>query len=257
VASPSPLGSRRRELKRAGVAAAREARGVLAGAIALLDDEVASEAAGRVLAEPLAAVVATLYRAEVGGPEDVRDRLREAGLGLGRALEAMHADGAERALDRAGPLVARTLAILHPARAELERELALPEVRSEPPPSAPAPASEPVPLSRSRSSERRSAPRVPIETSVGAHAASHFLSGRTGDLSTSGLFVATPEPLPVGTLVTIGLVLEDGHRVTCDATVTWVRGPHAGVEGMGVKFTRISEEDCEAIARALAIRGRI
>lgn len=92
---------------------------------------------------------------------------------------------------------------------------------------------------------------MPLETSVGAHAAAQFLGGRTGDLSTGGLFVATPEPLPVGTLVTVALVLPDAHRVTVDATVTWVRGPHAGTEGMGLKITRLSEADARAIARHL------
>lgn len=275
------LGSRRRELKRAGIAAAREARGVLAEAIAVLDAEIVVDPGSRAFAEPLTAAVATLYRAEVGGPDDVRDRLREAALALGRVLEGMHAPGAGDALDRAGPLVARTLAILHPARAELERELAIVRASDVPParasgvppssgppssvrPSdgprsgAPAPAvppevslreTVPEPAAQPPRAERRAARRVAIETAVGAHAASRFLGGRTGDLSTGGLFVATRDPLPVGTLVTIGLVLPDGHRATIDATVTWVRGPHAGDEGMGVKFTRVTDEDARALAR--------
>lgn len=253
------LGARRRELVRAGRAAARDARAVVAEAIALLDAEVAFEDAGRALAGPLTTVVATLYRAEVGGPEDVRDRLREAGLGLGRVLEAMHAPAAAAALDSAGPLVARTLAILHPARAELDRELARVSQVPEAAPPPPEPAAEPLPMrvpthvpAAPDHDERRRARRVPLETSVGVHAAAQFLSGRTGDLSTGGLFVATADPLPVGTLVTIALVLPDGQRVTVDATVTWVRGPHAGTEGMGVKITRVGDADARAIARHLA-----
>jgi hypothetical protein len=53
----------------------------------------------------------------------------------------------------------------------------------------------------------------------------------------------------MGSDLTISLVLPDGRRVTADATVQWVRGPHAGVEGMGVRFTRISPEDADAIAQ--------
>ena len=250
------LGARRRELVRAGRAAARDARAVLAEAIALLDAEVSFEDTGRALAGPLTTVGATLYRAEVGGPEDVRDRLREAGLGLGRVLEAMHAPAAAAALDSAGPLVARTLAILHPARAELDRELArvslVPEAAPPPPEPAPEPAPEPPVMPGTDHDERRRARRVPLETSVGVHAAAQFLSGRTGDLSTGGLFVATADPLPIGTLLTIALVLPDGQRVTVDATVTWVRGPHAGNEGMGVKITRVGDADARAIARHLA-----
>lgn len=257
------LGARRRELVRAGRAAARDARAPLAEAIAVLDAEVAFDAVGRGLAAPLTAVIATLYRAEVGGPEDVRDRLREASVGVARVLQAMHEPEAAGALDRAGSLVARTLAILHPARAELESELA--RVSEEPGPARPTlePAEVPAGASIRETAvpapdpaevvpaERRSARRVPLETSVGVHAAAQFLGGRTGDLSTGGLFVGTPDPLPVGTLVTISVVLPDGHRVTVDATVTWVRGPHAGTEGMGVKITRVSDADARAIARHL------
>ena len=67
---------RRRQLKRTGIAAAREARALLAEAIALLDAEVHAPMGGTVLAEQLASAVGELFRAEVApGPEDVRDRL--------------------------------------------------------------------------------------------------------------------------------------------------------------------------------------
>lgn len=115
--------ARRRDLRRAGVAAAREARGVLAEAIAELDTEVASTEIGRSLAESVASAVAALYGAEIGEPEAVRDRLADAARVLGTVLERLHGPSTADLLDRAGPLVARALAVLHPARAELTREL--------------------------------------------------------------------------------------------------------------------------------------
>jgi uncharacterized protein (TIGR02266 family) len=109
----------------------------------------------------------------------------------------------------------------------------------------------PAAASRPDGAERRRAPRIPCEAEIGAHSKSHFLTGRTGDLSVGGMFVATADPLPVGTLVTLGVVLEGGHRAMIEAKVAWVRGPHAGEEGMGVRFSALSDEDAAAIARHL------
>lgn len=235
--------ARRKDLRRAGIAAARDARGVLAQAIAELDVEVGSTDLGRSLAEVVASAIAALYRAEIGEPETVRDRLGDAARVLATVLEALHDPGAVALLERAGPLVARALAILHPARAELSRELSLL------PPSAPAPA-EPPRAPGPAAAERRSAPRVRIESALGAHSGARFLAGEASDLSTGGLFVATSDPLPLGTELTLGLLLPDGHRVVVDAVVSWARGPHAGgPEGMGVRFVRLSREDAAAIAR--------
>ncbi|AKF05793.1 TIGR02266 family protein [Sandaracinus amylolyticus] len=237
--------ARRKELRKAGVAAARDARAVLAEAIALLDAEVASTELGRAIAQRVTVAVAALYRAEIGEPEAVRDRLVDAATVLGDALGALHAPGATTLLDRAGPLVARSLATIHPARAELERAL------REVPPSQTPPSA--APSSRAGSSdakERRTAPRVRIEGAIGAQSGATFVAGEASDLSTGGLFVATGDPLPIGTELTLGLLLPDGHRVVVDAVVSWVRGPHDGrAEGMGVRFLRVSREDAAAISR--------
>ncbi|MDQ3038126.1 MAG: PilZ domain-containing protein [Myxococcota bacterium] len=235
---------RRRELKRAGIAAAREARAVLAEAIAALDGELASTRRSRGVAESIARAVGSLFRTELGEPEDVRDRLRESAAALGRVLEDLHAPDAASLLDEAGPLVARSLAILHPARAELDRELAR-QSDAEPRPAM-------IAAPRGSGSERRSSPRVRIEAEVGGHSGSHFFSGRAGDVSSGGLFVATSDPLAIGTELTLGLVLADGDHVVVDGIVSWVRGPHAGLEGMGIRFAELAPDVRDAIARQLA-----
>lgn len=258
---------RRKELRRAGVAAAREARAVLAEAVAALDGDAARgespmppralEARARAIAEAIARAVAGLYRCEIGEPEAVRDRLRESAAALGAVLQDLHAPGLDPLLDVAGPLVARSLAILHPARAELDRELTrssspppLTPLASASPPTAPVGA---LAAERSRdASDRRAQPRVRLDAEVGAHTRSHFFTGRAGDLSTGGLFVATARPLPVGTELTLGLVLPDGAQVVVEGTVSWVRGPDAGAEGMGVRFGVLDPEIRAALERNLA-----
>ncbi|UJR81607.1 Signal recognition particle receptor protein FtsY [Sandaracinus amylolyticus] len=222
---------------------------MLAEAIAVLDAEVASTELGRAIAARVTVAVAALYRAEIGEPEAVRDRLVDAATVLGDALAALHAPGATALLDRAGPLVARSLAILHPARAELERALREVPPSATPPSNAPEALTAPVPRGLPRD-ERRNAPRVRIEGAIGAQSGATFVAGEASDLSTGGLFVATGDPLPIGTELTLGLLLPDGHRVVVDAVVSWVRGPHDGrAEGMGVRFLRVSREDAAAIAR--------
>ncbi|MFO0682404.1 MAG: TIGR02266 family protein [Sandaracinus sp.] len=114
--------ARRRELKHAGVLAARQARVDLAGTIATLEAAGAGEE-GRALAGRLAFAVAALYGAEVGEPEGVRDRLREASGVLSGVLARLAEPGTARALDDAGASIAKCLAVLYPARAGLEREL--------------------------------------------------------------------------------------------------------------------------------------
>lgn len=114
--------ARRRELKHAGVLAARQARGDLASTIAVLDASNAGDE-GRQLASRLAFAVGSLYGAEVGEPEAVRDRLREASGVLSGVLARLSEPGVPRALDDAGASIAKCLAILYPARAGLEREL--------------------------------------------------------------------------------------------------------------------------------------
>lgn len=114
--------ARRRELKHAGVLAARQARVDLASTIGVLEGSGAGDE-GRQLASRLSFAVGALYGAEVGEPEGVRDRLREASGVLSGVLARLAEPGIPRALDDAGASIAKCLAVLYPARAGLEREL--------------------------------------------------------------------------------------------------------------------------------------
>ena len=114
--------ARRRELKYAGVLAARQARVDLAATIGILESSGAG-VEGQLLAGRLSFAVGALFGAEVGEPEGVRDRLREASGVLSGVLARLSEPGVPRPLDDAGASVAKCLAMIYPARAGLEREL--------------------------------------------------------------------------------------------------------------------------------------
>jgi uncharacterized protein (TIGR02266 family) len=228
--------------------AARDARALLADAIPMLETSGADVESAQDISDPLANAIALLFRTEIGEPEDVRDRLREATTAIGRVLEALNATDAESGLDVVGPFVARSLAILHPIRVELEAELSRDaSLMSTGPKTSPAPR---LPVhERLPTHERRSAARVRIDAEIGGHSRSQFFRGRAGDVSSGGIFVATTQPLAVGTQLTVSLVLSNGDQVVVDGAVAWVRGPNAGVEGMGIRFTSMSPAVRTALER--------
>ncbi len=80
--------------------------------------------------------------------------------------------------------------------------------------------------------------------------ASHY-TGYTENISEGGVFVATPEPLPIGEPLDLRLHLRSGGDVVVRARVAWVRkaradGPPAG---MGLQFVSVPEEVREDIRR--------
>lgn len=70
---------------------------------------------------------------------------------------------------------------------------------------------------------------------------------RVSDLNLGGLFISTPDPAPLGTVLTVLLSVPEGE-IRARSTV---RG--TSVEGMGVEFTEISKPD-QARLQALITR---
>lgn len=103
--------------------------------------------------------------------------------------------------------------------------------------------------------ERREHEREELEMEVGLEGDNTFFTGRSGDLSKGGLFVATDDPLPVGTELLLSFVLPDGHRVRAQAVIAWVRAPRYRdgelPAGMGVRFLSLSQRDARAIEHYL------
>ncbi|MBX3269285.1 MAG: TIGR02266 family protein [Sandaracinaceae bacterium] len=236
------------ELKRAGLAAARDARkqlAELAGAVGV--DEPA-------LGRAVSGVVASLFSAEVGDAERVGECLARASEGLNALLEDRawrHREDVQRGLSRA-------LALVHPAHRALARGLGDPSRVDDTEPFLLTPSrikpSQPPP----DEAERRGAPRAELEVEVGLEGANRFFTGMTGDLSAGGLFVATDTPLVVGTELVLSFVLPDGYRVATDASVAWVRAPRYRPDelpaGMGVRFERLGDADRHAIEHFLRDR---
>lgn len=192
----------------------------------------------------VSSVVGRLFAAETAAsPEQVLDAVVEAMAMLRDVLVQLHEITPQDAtVQGTTEAVAQTLAILYPAKHELLRELRPQEV-------------EPLPPLRRRpqpsTDERRVAERVHIEADIGFQSESNFFTGFSGNISSGGIFVATWEPLGIGTELTVSLVLPNGHQVTCRGRVTWVREP-AGhdddlIPGMGVEFEHLTAEDQAAV----------
>ncbi len=228
------------ELRRAAVAAARDARALLA-----------ELPAGDEAAAALRRVVEDLFAAEVGDAGAVLERLEAAMEGMRALIET-------RPETRSGRELERAMALLHPVRTELGRALGRGGRED---------ATAPFLLTSTRVKassppddvdERREDPRAEMELDVGLEGENTFFTGRTGDLSKGGLFVATDNPMPVGTELLLSFVLPDRYRVRAEGVVAWVRAPRyrpdAPPAGMGVRFLRLTPRDQHAIEHFLTLR---
>lgn len=225
-------------LRSAAVAASQQARDLLNEGVNATPHAAAGSAAsiarivGRLFAVEGASAIGELSSAMTGATHDLREVLAE----LQSPDLADHQALAEA--------VARSLALLYPARRELER-------------TAGARSAEPaLPLTRRRTSrvadERRDRPRTELVTDIGFLGDTNFYTGFSGNVSDGGLFVATYDLLPVGTALTVSFVLPDGHQVFAEGQVAWLR---EGISldsdltpGMGIAFERLRQEDHRAIS---------
>lgn len=232
------------ELRRASIEAARDARALLAELATVRDPA---------LAENVPGVVAALFSAEIGDAEKVLAALNDATQRLRALAEVCGGDP-----KIAGPL-SRALALLHPVRLELGRALGKGEREDATAPflltSTRVKASTPPEGEEDR---REDELRLEIEIDVGLEGDNTFFTGRTGDLSKGGVFIATDEPFPVGTELLVAFVLPDGYSVEADGIVAWVRAPRYRPDelpgGMGVRFVRLSSRDEHAITHFLSLR---
>ncbi len=244
---------------------AKQARELLVDALARLQaDDVAPPVSEAI--EEIAAASSALYtvekeaetaQASAGG---VRIAIEHLGKGLAK-LQA--APKPYEALIVATETLARTLALLYPVgRAQQRRRrqavMVEGETAPETEPLAPGVPPAPEPLGRPRTKtpvfegdEQRISvvPRTFVEADIGLMSDSHFYTGLSLDISTGGLFVATYQPKPPGTEVSLYLVLPlDGHVVQATGIVRWTRDHGTDAPpGMGIAFKNLSEADLAAI----------
>ena len=101
-------------------------------------------------------------------------------------------------------------------------------------------------LIHQKTRDRRLNPRAPLATQVQCDQCMTLAFSR--DISLGGMFIETNEPLPVGSALTVRFNLEQRDKVvTASAKVTY----QIEKMGMGVVFTEIGQEDCDAIRHYL------
>lgn len=92
--------------------------------------------------------------------------------------------------------------------------------------------------------ERRAHPRIPMSAQVSGTSQSCFFTGVTEDLSEGGVFIATPNPPPVGASVVVRVQVEglELSHIVEHGRVAWHRtGLNGEVTGCGVAFVDLDE----------------
>jgi uncharacterized protein (TIGR02266 family) len=107
--------------------------------------------------------------------------------------------------------------------------------------------------SRARLQDKRLEPRIPIQLKVDIESSNeHYLFEYSSNLSQSGIFIQTEDPLEPGTLVNIQFQLPDQTLIRTRGEVMWKNDEEEEPEsGMGVKFLGLKEDDRDHILNVL------
>ncbi|MFW5925383.1 MAG: TIGR02266 family protein [Myxococcota bacterium] len=107
--------------------------------------------------------------------------------------------------------------------------------------------------------DRRHHRRVELETDVSFESDSNFFTGFMEDVSEGGLFLATYQLEPIGTVIETTFHLPDGHIVHARGQVRWIRDPRNDTSdarpGMGIQFDELLPEDRRAIQAFIEARS--
>ena len=103
--------------------------------------------------------------------------------------------------------------------------------------------------------ERRAYPRAKFKWPVVAKTADRTINGVTLNVSPDGVFIRCAKPLRLNEVVHIIISIKDMERtLKAKGEVVWsnIYGPDDDISprGMGIKFTSISSEDRQFIAKA-------
>ena len=100
--------------------------------------------------------------------------------------------------------------------------------------------------------EKREHARARLKVEVTYKTADVFTSNLSINISTGGIFIKTPKPPPMGTMLDLEFSLPDQHKtIKADGKIVWVQHPSAKSSmpaGMGIKFRQISAEDLQEIS---------
>jgi uncharacterized protein (TIGR02266 family) len=106
--------------------------------------------------------------------------------------------------------------------------------------------------------ERRDRPRVPLAQRVRVkyRDLDDFLAAHTTDISSGGMFIAWPDPRPVGTLLHVQFSMGDNEPlIEGKARVAWIRTQAEETPGrpagMGLAFISLDEKETRLIDRVI------
>jgi uncharacterized protein (TIGR02266 family) len=106
---------------------------------------------------------------------------------------------------------------------------------------------------------RRVSPRVKVRVEVTMQSESNFFTGFSGDISETGVFVATYQKvLSPGTPVELSLALPGEPAMPISGMVRWVReageSSRGGYPGLGIAFANVGPREAAAIQRFICGR---
>lgn len=93
--------------------------------------------------------------------------------------------------------------------------------------------------------EKRETPRTLIKIQINYGGAGAYLFDYSRDMSETGIFIATDQPLVIGANITLKFILPEVlEEIEAEGVVTWINpaGSIDPPQGMGVKFLKLSPE---------------
>jgi len=229
-----------------GLEVIARAMAALQRALAAVQDEISQHTSLQAAGERIARALAQLYPASLA-LAPARPAAPDASA-LRPSVE--RARGAWQSGRDATPAAS----LAQPAALDDEHD-AIPLTPRRPPTQRPRRAAEFVPPAPD--DERRYSRRVAIDVDIGLHSETNFFVGLAEDISDGGLFVATYDLLPIGTALTISMVLPGGRQLVIAGRVAWIRDLYDSEvsPGVGVRFEPLDPDDRRAIERFLSQRA--
>lgn len=93
--------------------------------------------------------------------------------------------------------------------------------------------------------ERRGHERVCLEAEITGFSETNFFTGFTEDISEGGLFISTHCPPVVGCRIEIAVKLVEGESMVLAGEVAWHRGQGTDLDGCGVRFVDLTDQQVE------------
>ncbi len=110
-------------------------------------------------------------------------------------------------------------------------------------------------------SERREHRRITFVADISFTSDSNFYTGFTRDISEGGVFVATYNSFPVGTIMELQLQMPDGgDPINVKGEVRWYAEHNEesdGHPGVGLRFVDLTEDNRRRIDRFVTVRDSI